>query len=83
MNYKKGDIVVTNSGEWVMIIKESTAYDHTKVFAICSRDSLFVGCYCGWFSRLATGKEKTRLFDFLLKKGYTWDEENLELIQEL
>jgi hypothetical protein len=39
--------------------------------------------YRGWFNRLATEEEKARLLLLLQKKGYTWDEESLELIQEL
>ena len=66
-----------------MIINYRIFYDQAKVFAICNRHTLYVGNYYGRFSRLATEEEKSRLFNFLLKKGYIWDEENLELIQEL
>lgn len=47
MNYKKGDIVATPTGEWVMIINDHITYDHAGVFAICNRDTLFVGNYYG------------------------------------
>lgn len=83
MNYKKGDIVSSPTGEWVMIINDRIVYDHARVFAICNRHTIYIGDYYGWFSRLATEEEKSRLFNFLSKNGYTWDEENLELIQEL
>lgn len=83
MNYKRGDIVSSLSGEWVMIINDRIMNGHARIFAICNTSELFVGNYCGWFSRLATEEEKSRLFNFLLKEGYSWDEENLQLIQEL
>lgn len=82
MNYRRGDIVATNTGGYVMIIKEPLSYDCAEVFAICDMEKAHV-TRRGWFNRLATKEEKARLFYFLQKKGYTWDEENLELIQEL
>lgn len=83
MNYKKGDIVSSYLGEWVMIINYCISDDNARVFAICNTHNLFVGNYYGWFHRPATKEEKSRLFNLLLEKGYTWDEENLELINEL
>ena len=83
MSYKKGDIVSSAYGAWVMIIKDRIMNGHARVFAICDTDTLYVGEYYGWYDRLATEEEKNRLFKFLLKKGYSWDEENLQLIQEL
>lgn len=82
MNFKKGDIVATQTGGYVMIIKEPLSYDCAKVFAICDVKRAYFG-HTGWFSRLATKEEKARLLWLLQKEGYTWDEENLELIQEL
>lgn len=82
MNYRRGDIVATHSGGYVMIIKELLSYDCADVFAICDMTEAHV-TQRGWFSRLATKEEKARLCYLLQKKGYTWDEENLELIQEL
>lgn len=82
MNYRKGDIVATRSGDYVMIIKEQLSYDCAEVIAMCDRKEAYF-YYRGWFSRLATKEEKARLFWLLQKKGYTWDEVNLELIQEL
>lgn len=82
MNYKKGDIVVTNSGSYVMIIKEQLSYDCAEIITICDTKEAYF-CSKGYFNRLATTEEKERLFRLLLYKGYTWDEEKIELIQEL
>ena len=82
MNFKRGDIVATTTGGSVMMIKEPLSYDCAEVFAICDMQEAY-DAHRGWFSRLATKEEKARLFYLLQKKGYTWDEENLELIQEL
>ena len=82
MNYRRGDIVATHSGGYVMIVKEPRSYDCAKIFAICDMREAYI-TQEGWFSRLATKEEKARLFYLLQKKGYTWDEETLELIQEL
>lgn len=82
MNYKKGDIVATNSGDYVMIIKKQLSYDCAEIITICNKRKAYF-CSRGWFNRLATTEEKKLLFRLLLDKGYTWDEEKLELIQEL
>lgn len=82
MNYKKGDIVATEPGTYVMIVKERLSYNCAEVIIMCDeREAYFANR--GWFNRLATEEEKARLLSLLQKKGYTWDEENLELIQEL
>lgn len=83
MNYKKGDIVATDSGSCVMILKESTNHNNAPIYAGCNLFDVYINVSKGWFNRLATIEEKERLFRLLLEKGYTWDEENLELIQEL
>lgn len=82
MNYKKGDIVATDSGKYVMIIKKQLSYDCAEIIVICNTEEVFFNSK-GWFTRLATTKEKERLCRLLLEEGYTWDEENLKLIQEL
>lgn len=82
MNYKKGDIVATNSGNYVMIIEKQLSYNCAEIIIICNTERAYFSSK-GWFDRLATTEEKERLFKLLLKEGYTWDEENLELIQEL
>lgn len=82
MNYRRGDIVATRFGDYVMIIKEQLSYNCAEVIAMCDEKKAYF-THRGWFNRLATKEEKARLFWLLQKKGYTWDEENLELIQEL
>ena len=82
MNYRRGDIVATRFGDYVMIIKEQLSYNCAEVIAMCDEKKAYFA-HRGWFNRLATEEEKTRLLLLLQKKGYTWDEENLELIQEL
>ena len=83
MNFKKGDIVANDSGSCVMILKESTNHNNAPIYAGCDLLDVYTNVSRGWFNRLATKEEKARLFYLLQKKGYTWDEENLELIQEL
>ena len=80
--YKKGDFVDTNRGTYVMIIEEQISYDCAKVFVICNNNYIFFPNK-GWFDRLATEEEKQRMTNLLLQNGYTWDEENLQLINEI
>ena len=80
--YKKGDFVATNSGDYVMIIEEQISFDCAKVFVISTYNHIYF-VNKGWFNRLATEEEKRRLINLLLQKGYTWDEENLQLINEI
>ena len=82
MSYKKGDIVAIDNGTFVMIIKKQFSYDCAEIIAICDTETVYF-CPRGWFDRLATKEEKERLFKLLLDKGISWDEENLQLIQEL
>lgn len=80
--YKKGDFVATHNGDYVMIIKEQLTSNCARIFAICIMNyAYFVSK--GWFDRLATKEEKQRLINLLLQRGYTWDEENLQLINEI
>lgn len=80
--YKKGDFVATDSGRYVMILEEQISFDCAKVFVIHSDDNIYFPSK-GWFNRLATEEEKRRLINLLLQHGYTWDEENLQLINEI
>lgn len=82
MNYSRGDFVATEPAVYVMIIREQLSYDCAEVVAMCDEKEAYFA-HRGWFNRLATEEEKARLLLLLQKKGYTWDEENLELIQEL
>lgn len=80
--FKKGDFVSTLSGSWTFIIKEPINDEHAYVYAGCS-DGELVENTRGWFRRLATPKEKKDLLNLLAQKGLYWDEENLELINEI
>ena len=80
--FKKGDFVSTSSGSWTFIIKEPINDEHAHVYAGCSRGEL-VDNTEWWFRRLATPKEKEDLLNLLAQKGCSWDEENLELINEI
>lgn len=80
--YKKGDFVATNRGDFVMIIKEQISFDCATVFVICTKNNLYFASK-GWFNRLATEEEKQRMINLLLQAGYTWDEETLQLINEI
>lgn len=80
--YKKGDFVATDNGAYVMIIEEQISFDCAKVFVICTYSQIFF-VNKGWFNRLATEGEKRRLINLLLQRGYTWDEETLQLINEI
>lgn len=82
MKFKKGDFVSTESGSWTFIIKEPIHDGHAFVYAGKTANEL-VDNTVGWFKRLATLKEKRDLLNLLAQKGYSWDEENLELINEI
>lgn len=81
MNYKKGDFVATDSGAWIFIVKEPIADDCAYMYA--SQCGVCLESTRGWFSRFATPEERERLLDAIMKQGYSWDEETLELVKEL
>lgn len=80
--FKKGDFVSTAKGEWTFIVKEPLYDGHASVYAGCTGGQL-VNNKAGWFARHATPKEKQELLNLLAQKGLSWDEENLELINEI
>lgn len=41
--YKKGDFVATDSGDYVMIIKDQDSFNCAYIFAICSSDYVSFG----------------------------------------
>lgn len=82
MKFKKGDFVSTESGSWTFIIKEPISDKSAHVYAGIGYNSLAHNAK-GWFDRLATPEEKQKLLDVLAKHGFSWDEENLELIDEI
>jgi hypothetical protein len=80
--FKKGDFVSTESGSWTFIVKEPLDKGHALVYAGKCFHELAYGKE-GWFSRLATPEEKQELLILLAQKGLSWDEENLELVDEI
>lgn len=80
--FKKGDFVSTETGAWTFIVKEPLDYGHANIYiGKCFKGLVYANE--GWFSRLATPKEKEDLLNLLAKEGLSWDEENLELINEI
>lgn len=79
--FKDGDIVVTDSGRWLGIIKNKYNSEYYTVH--CAIDYTFndifyrCGEYC--FSRLATEEEKQKLFDAIKENGYKWNAETKTL----
>lgn len=84
--FKDGDIVATNKGEYVFMLK--------KVTSIRSNSICDGTCYCAfrleskkllaketnwYFSRLATEEEKAELFQAIKDNGYKWNEETKTL----
>ena len=72
----------TESGSWTFIVKELINDECAYVYAGCGCGKLSNN-KAGWFARHATHKEKQELLNLLAQKGLSWDEENLELINEI
>lgn len=79
--FKDGDIVATDSGRWLGIIKNK--YNSGYYTVHCAIDYTFNDIFyrCGEyrFSRLATEEEKTKLFDAIKGNGYKWNPETKTL----
>ena len=79
--FKDGDIVATDSGRWLGIIKNKYNSEYYTVH--CAIDYTFndifyrCGEYC--FSRLATEEEKEKLFQAIKDNGYKWNPETKTL----
>lgn len=74
--FKDGDILATNDGSFIAIIKKNGG----KYYCCChTNGSYFVTDYCGWFDRLATEEEKQKLFDVIKAHGYKWNPESKNL----
>lgn len=72
--FKDGDVVATNSGCFIGIIEIKNNMQVGTYCAIDYRDDFKVNPdYV--FSRLATEKEKQKLFDAIKDNGYHWDAE--------
>lgn len=79
--FKDGDIVATDSGRWLGIIKNKYNSEYYTVH--CAIDYTFNDIFyrCGEyrFSRLATEEEKSKLFQAIKENGYKWNEETKTL----
>lgn len=71
-----GDIVATNDGKFVAIIKKNGG----KYYCSCyTNGNYFVTDYSGWFDRFATEEEKAKLFQVIKDNGYCWNPETKTL----
>ena len=79
--FKDGDIVATDSGRWLGIIKNK--YNSGYYTVHCAIDYTFNDIFyrCGEyrFSRIATEEEKQKLFQAIKDNGYKWNEETKTL----
>lgn len=79
--FKDGDIVATDSGRWLGIIKNK--YNSGYYTVHCAIDYTFNDIFyrCGEyrFSRLATEEEKEKLFKAIKESGYRWNPETKTL----
>lgn len=79
--FKDGDIVATDSGRWLGIIKNKYNSEYYTVH--CAIDYTFNDIFyrCGEyrFSRLATEEEKQKLFQAIKDNGYKWNTETKTL----
>ena len=79
--FKDGDIVATDSGRWLGIIKNKYDFEYYTVH--CAIDYTFNDIFyrCGEyrFSRLATKEEKEKLFQAIKDNGYKWNPETKTL----
>ena len=72
--FKDGDIVATNTGMWVGIVKKPSGGDTCEVYVGINTyytNSLKYGSLS--FSRPATEKEKQKLFQAIKDNGYKWN----------
>ena len=81
--FKDGDIVATNTGNWIGITTGGHALSDMPTYCVLSHNrevKLYFGRKEKWrFSRLATEEEKQRLFDAIKLNGYKWNAETKTL----
>lgn len=78
--FKDGDVMATDSGMWVGIVKKLSGGDTYEVYVGINTyytNSLKYGSLS--FSRPATEEEKQKLFDAIKVNGYKWNEETKTL----
>lgn len=81
--FKDGDIVATNTGNWIGITTGGHAHSHMPTYCVLSNNRE-VKLYFGGkaelgFDRLATEEEKQKLFQAIKDKGYKWNAETKTL----
>ena len=75
----KGDIVSTESGMYIGIVKSTEDSHHCYTFCtINDNEDFFINNNFS-FSRLATEEEKEKLFHAIKENGYKWNEETKTL----
>ena len=81
--FKDGDIVATNTGNWIGITTGGHAHSYMPTYCVLSHNrevKLYFGRKKEWgFNRLATEEEKQRLFDAIKERGYNWNAETKTL----
>ena len=81
--FKDGDIVATSSGNWIGITTGGYAHSYMPTYCVLSHNrevKLYFGRKEKWgFNRLATEKEKQKLFDAIKEHGYKWNAETKTL----
>ena len=81
--FKDGDIVATNTGNWIGITTGGHAHSYMPTYCVLSHNrevKLYFGRKEEWgFNRLATEEEKQRLFDAIKELGYNWNAETKTL----
>lgn len=75
--FNDGDILATNDGAFIAIIKKNGG----KYYCCChhTNGAYFQIDYSGWFDRLATEEEKQILFGAIKERGYRWNTETKTL----
>lgn len=76
---KEGDVVATKSGKYIHICKSYIGDDAINTYIGCTIEGGLIEAGRWYASRLATEKEKQKLFDKLKEEGYEWDAEKKNL----
>lgn len=81
--FKDGDIVATNTGNWIGITAGGISDEEIPTYCIidpCNNLRIYFDKLQTWnFSRLATKEEKAKLFQAIKDNGYHWNAETKTL----